>query len=240
MEKTKSINIPIIIDDTRQFKLQIDEKWKFSNNIYGDHIYNVINSDDSCQYVAKILKIDSREDEPGWYTSFDRVRNELTISKLMSDEGLGPKIYDMSLNEKEGIIIMDKFDSNLVQLMLKYKTDRTIKMLDIINNVTIIVNKMHLLGIYHGDLHLRNILYKKTGGVIISDFGYSLLTTSQELKDSELTHLDGFKEIYKLINDESLKIYDEDSFDNVMFDVTCVSQHDFNFTWNGKKCEWFC
>ena len=235
MRKIKyiDVDIPIIIDNNYKFKSCVDEKWKFADNIYRDYVYNV-NDDNSndYKYVAKVLKIDNRE--------ADRVRNELIISKLMSDEGIGPKVYDMSLNENEGIIIMNKFDGNLHQLMSKYKTNKNIKMLDIINVVSGLTKKMHSLNIFHGDLHLRNILYSNSGDIAISDFGNSLYTTSQELKDSELINLDGFKKIYQLINEDSLEFYYEDTIDNIMFDVTCISSpYNFNFTWNGTSCEWY-
>lgn len=187
--KPIDIHVPIIIDNTTQFKSNIDIKWKFTKNIYGGYIYEVSDGV-HCDYIGKIIKIEYIDDTDD-YTAYDRVRNELIIAKLMSDEGIGPTIYDMCMNENEGIIIMEKYDGNLRQLMLSYFFDRTIPIENYLNDVAILVDKMHSLNIYHADLHLRNIFYKGSA-LVIGDFGFSLRTDVQELKDSEQNNLGKF------------------------------------------------
>src|SRR5687768_8647703 len=100
--------IPILIDDTYPIKTNIDSKWIFTDIIYqGDNIIYVACVDSNCEYVAKIINIDNMDVGFNCYTAVDKARNELVISKLMSEAGIGPTIYDMSMNNNEAIIVMD-------------------------------------------------------------------------------------------------------------------------------------
>jgi len=236
------IDIPIIIDLTYQIKPNIDSKWIFTDIIYeGYNTINIACLDNNCQYVAKIIKIKkiyNEFNEYGCFTTFDKTRNELFISKLMSEAGIGPMIYDMSLNEDEGIIIMEKYDGTLDDLLWLYQFDKNIRMDKFLNDTAILLAKMHSLNISHGDLHTDNIFYNKSGKIVISDFGQSLYTTSQELIDKDWASFKGIKGLYNRIK-EGIKKIDRDNFFNIFSKLTPRNPYIFSYTWKGKKCDWY-
>jgi tRNA A-37 threonylcarbamoyl transferase component Bud32 len=243
-----TVNIPIVIDTNYQIKDNIDSKWIIGDVIYsGDNdIHNVrIDNDDGkdckeVRHVAKIMKINN-DDKHDNYNPSNKVRNELVITKMMSDEGIGPTVHDMSINENEAIIIMDKFDCTLHDLMLSYISDRTIPIPKILDDLQNLITKMHTLNIYHGDLHLGNILCgsSKSGKIVISDYGRSVHTSSQELKHVELNDFGGFRQLHRLIDEGSIGINDEDCFIDILLDFCAPSPYFFNFTIDGERCKWY-
>ena len=233
-----TINIPIVFDTTYPIKAQIDPKWIFTDIIYDElNTIYIACVDDNCQYVAKLIKINNDYDEPGCYTAFDKVRNELVISKLMSDNGIGPTIYDMSINDTEAIMIMDRYDGTLNDLLWSYQLDKTIPLDEILNDLANLINKMHSLNIAHIDLHMGNILYIRSGKIIISDFGQSLCTNSKELKDDDWRSFEGIKRLYNGIKQEG-EIIEKDYLSDVYFELTPPTLYNFVFMWNSKPCEW--
>ena len=235
------INIPIVIDTTYPIKSQIDFKWIFTDIIYdrGNIIY-IACFDNDCNYVAKKIRINKDYDEIGCFTMADKVRNELVISKLMSDNDIGPKIYDMSINETEAIMIMDKYDGTLDDLLHLYQMDRSIPIDRILNDLENLIYKMHSLNIVHNDLHLRNVLYTKKGKIILADFGQSLYTTFDELKELDRLSFEGIKELYNIIK-KSKEIFNNDCFFDWALDLQPrpFVFYDFIYTWNGQECDWY-
>lgn len=228
------IIIPVEINDTYQIKSNIDSGWVFSDIIYSvTNVISVVCRDNNCNYVGKRLPVRSKYDT----SDCPRVRNELIMSKYLSEVDIGPMVYDISMNEKEAVIIMDRYDGTLADLMALYQTDRSIPVKQILDLAYSLLQKMHSLNIYHGDIHMGNILYTKDGKVALTDFSRSLYTTSPELKDDDYRHFEGIKEVYNRINQGEIFVVDED-FPLISFEFLRPSPYNFTFVWNNKICYW--
>ena len=123
------------------------------------------------------------------YTWRDIVKNEMIITKHMSELGVSPMIRDMALSDTHGYMVMDKYEGNLGDLMVMYQYDKKIPMDKIMDNLRILVVKMHEAGITHNDLLLPNIMYKKDGSIAIIDYGNSTYNTSQILREHDMENL---------------------------------------------------
>ena len=101
------------------------------------------------------------------YTWFNikSIKNEIKLFKKASDAGISPKYYGSNSldnqNDPNFIIFMEKWgDGSLADLFKKNQSLR--------NNVSIkksvqkLIVDIYLAGIAHNDLHIHNILYKKT------------------------------------------------------------------------------
>lgn len=238
------VSIPIIFNTSYPIKSEINPKWVFTDIIYeGLNDIYIACSDNNCEYVAKIIEIRKGNDfdEFNCYSSEDKAKNELIISKLMSDNGIGPTIYDMSINDTQAVMIMERYDSNLEDLFWMYQIDQTIPMDKILNDLADLIRKMHSSNIAHIDLHMGNILIKSGNSpikVAIADFGQSLLTASQKLKDEDWASFEGIVGVYNQIN-QGDEIIDKEYLFDVYFDLTPPSPYNFVFTWNNEPCQWY-
>lgn len=133
-------------------------------------------SQGDCNYIAKIINGDR-----------DNILNELLMYKHMSEVGLGPIIYDISLSDTDGLqsgtVIMKRYDGTLSDLIFLWQKDKNIDMTSILESVHRLVEQIHKLGIIHGDLNPNNILYTKDRMLIVTDFGNSVMSDSKELRD---------------------------------------------------------
>lgn len=233
------INIPIQLDKTYPIKSNVDPEWIFTDIIIysAGNIISVVCFENNCEYVAKRITLDYQYDEPGCYTNDDKVRNELVISKHMSEIGVGPRIYDMSMNDIEAIMIMDKYDGSLADLMWSYQSDRTIPMAKVLDDVALLLEKMHSVNICHGDLHMGNIFYTKSGKVVIGDFDQSLYTASKEFKEEDWISFEGIRAVYDDINQGSV-FTDRVDFTTASIYYLVEDPYYFNFLWNGRSCSW--
>lgn len=124
-----------------------------------------------CGYAVKIITIETR-DRPG--IPYRMFINEAIASIRASNATIGPTIFDIftctSSSDLHGVIIMERFDGSLHGVHLDNR-----HMTKIIH----MVNYMHqALGIYHGDLFLKNMLYKATPEgtrFAITDFGTAVV-----------------------------------------------------------------
>lgn len=91
---------------------------------------------------------------------------EATISKLMGNAGIGPKVYSVSENKGNTVIKMNKLDGVASEIDLSKQDQCDIKCL---------VSSLKKHGITHGDIHLDNIMYtigkNGTKRFYIIDFG---------------------------------------------------------------------
>ena len=104
----------------------------------------------------------------------------------------GPKLLNSPIITKDGkylIIKMEKMDGTLKSFIQNKSVSKCNK-LDIIQEVSILVQKLHNLNICHGDLHIKNIMYKKLPNnkfiVRLIDFGKSKSSCTGSLKNNNM------------------------------------------------------
>lgn len=163
------------------------KQWTFMNSIgsggFGDVYVACKNNsyENDCCYVAKIISIDDKY-------SIQRFEQEVRLMKqafsLMN--GSVPKVYDSYVcdfphldfepEKPNGIIIMEKMDGTLYDLIrdLVYDDD-TKDLISIMNDTLDKVRLLNNVGIFHRDMKALNIGYKKTSNgkieTYILDFG---------------------------------------------------------------------
>lgn len=110
----------------------------------------------------------------------ERAYQEYSIQKYLSDHEIAPKVHGF---EKSGDYY--RFQMKRVKGNLLYDTRLTQKLFDAIKRK---VEKMHSLGVWHGDLHSGNIMIERTGKgfrVYIIDFGRSAMLNNINMKTFE-------------------------------------------------------
>lgn len=130
------------------------ESWEYLERIgeeanYGEIYGTCCNKD--CNYILKFMPYENdniKED----------ILNEIEIQKECSVLGLCPNIEEAWLCEQGGAIIMENFDTTIANLLIAYKSDYIRNI--ILANLLSLIDKLHLYNIYHGDLHLNNIMVK--------------------------------------------------------------------------------
>lgn len=132
-----------------------NHEWKPVTEIGTDGTYGEIWAaccKDNCNYVMKYMPYDNgarrnkRED----------IINEIITHNKCSEHGLCPVIYDSWLCDTGGVYVMELYKMTVLQLLLKFKSisDRQ----KVLANIITLTDKLHRYGIYHGDLHLDNIM----------------------------------------------------------------------------------
>lgn len=123
-------------------------------------LYSVICGANTTDYVAKIM-----------YTPFiNTIQNEIEIQRRAASYGLAPDIYEYRLYREEGnptirgTIIMDRLNHTIEEMVFDDEMSK---------NVEILVEKLHEIGIFHGDLAKRNIMIDQNKQLKLIDFGNS-------------------------------------------------------------------
>lgn len=231
-----NIDVDIIINNTYPIKSHIDERFILGKrlNVQGAHgeIRTACFQND-CRYIAKIFKINNKNNNPNCYTYKDLVRNEMIITKHMSEFKIGPQIYDLSLSDTEGIMIMNKYDGTLSDLLYLYQTDKSIPMEQIIQLIKEMVERMHSQGIIHRDLSSDNILYTQSGLISIIDYGLAFYSTSELLKKGDIEFIEGIQNVYELI-DKGENFPDPEE---IMLAALPNNNAIIRFLWNGNECD---
>lgn len=196
------IEINFEFNNVYPIKSNIDPQWTLGEKL-NDRDSNIeiriVCLRGDCKYIAKVIPINEKFAYCG-IAEKDRVRNELVISKQMSEVNIAPTIYDMSLSDMEAIIIMKRYDGTLTDLLYLYQTDKNIPMNKIIQLIEQLVNKMHQLGIIHRDLHSDNILYTKDNLFAIIDYDSGIRSTSEQLREIDKKELRKIISVYDRIN----------------------------------------
>lgn len=104
-----------------------------------------------CDYVLKYLPYENDNTK-------ENILNEINIQNECSNLGLCPKIVDAWFCEEGGAIVMSVFDITIANFLLIFKNSLIRQM--ILANIIVLLEKLHIHGIYHGDLHLNNIMVK--------------------------------------------------------------------------------
>ena len=120
----------------------------------------------NCNYIAKLLEVTRNKSATGPMDEnekfqYDAVRNEIIMSDLSSQLGIGPKVHDISLNRIEGYIVMDRYDGTLEDLIGLYKTNDMIPVDLYMEHVWRLLNVLHQNNIIHGDFSSSNIFLHK-------------------------------------------------------------------------------
>lgn len=166
-----------------------------------------------CKYVAKmIMPMNTVFDaETYCFNEAEAIENEFALSQMMSDMQIGPKVFDYCITPEYAMIIMEKYDGTLTDLLMAMQESSVDFIpIDEIRNLTAIMNNA---GIIHNDLQSNNILYKvgKDGKYkfAITDFGLGFITNSDELKNvGDLDYVNGIQYVYDQIREG--KKYDEE------------------------------
>jgi len=173
---------PVQIRDNckTQFYTKKDGATLFKEGGFGS-ISEVCSKTD-CRYVAKVIPLAI----PSVKKSFMR---EAVIAPVMGEVGIGPKIHDVFTCLNAGFIIMDTWEGSLGKLLEK---EKRLKQKDL-EQIGVLIDKMHRLGVIHNDMHSGNILYRineKTNEreFVITDFGLALRfnDANQVLPNSEI------------------------------------------------------
>lgn len=110
----------------------------------------------------------------GHYRSQEaEIRNEILIHQEASPHDIAPRFLGLVTERGRGVIgfIMEYFGDakNFRELRNENRAFTETE----IRACLAVTNKLHSLGIYHGDLHLGNILQRAGGKVFLIDFQYS-------------------------------------------------------------------
>ncbi|ETS77321.1 hypothetical protein PFICI_11195 [Pestalotiopsis fici W106-1] len=102
------------------------------------------------------------------------MRTEITNHYKMSSLGLAPKFIGLVTEQGRGVIgyIMENIRDCQSYEEIKAKAKGKLPPAEI-KNVLAVVDQMHRLGIYHGDLHLGNLLKRADGSITIIDFQHA-------------------------------------------------------------------
>lgn len=130
-------------------------------------LYSVICESNSIDYVAKII-----------YAPFiNSILNEVENQQKAASYGLAPTIYEYRLYRDEGnptirgTIIMDRLNDTIEEMEMLEMCCEEIEKIE--NDVKILVEKLHKIGIFHGDLAKRNIMFGRNNQLQLIDFGQS-------------------------------------------------------------------
>lgn len=147
-----------------------------AGNKYGN--INVINSE---RLVIKWNKEPIKSN-----SQLNKLKIEIKCQNLASKYKLAPKIKQFYIHDNYVYIVMDNLFYYGYHSLLNVLKENIIIKKKVFNNLFKKLNKLHEIGVYHGDLHFNNIFYnKKTNDVIMLDYGRSKLNAkdSQILKD---------------------------------------------------------
>lgn len=105
---------------------------------------------------------------------------ELKVSQLASDLGIGPKIYETTINNLEATILMDRYDGTLDELIYACQEEcpRLLSCLidGVIARLEYCLEALHQHGIVHNDLTLDNILFSYSGHLVLADYGLARIS----------------------------------------------------------------
>jgi hypothetical protein len=198
------LTIPLVIDQTTPIPKQLDPSFVITERPIGENI-RIVCRKDNCDYVAKFIKIGSGfykygpGTDPNCYTGEDVIRNEIFISQLAGRLNVGPRVHAASLDGDEGILVIDKYDGTLDDLIYLSQRDPTIPMDKIMETVARLLQILHQNGIVHRDFHPGNIFYTKGGIFAVGDYGASLLSDNPILRELDWGFYRGIQEVIEKV-----------------------------------------
>lgn len=113
------------------------------------------------------------------FFSDKRVVAEFRMLVFLQEHGF-PAVHANGFIVRNGLFTKDLylltlFEENTFDLLELLKTAPKKKRLRVIRNFAKLLFKMWELGVYHPDLHLQNVLVRKTGELVFLDFDRALL-----------------------------------------------------------------
>ena len=115
-------------------------------------IYDVMNQNDKI-YALKFMDIDGED-------NIKQVIKEVEFSDKAGKLGIAPQMIEAWICEKGLVIIMEKLDKTVGELLTQYKTP-LVRYL-IIENVLKLLDVLHQNNISHGDSHIFNFMVKES------------------------------------------------------------------------------
>lgn len=103
----------------------------------------------------------------------DNVKKEVKFQKKCAENGLCVDVddwWDCSSGDG-GVIITRMLDKTIKTYLIEISQDEQIQ---VVKNVLEMIQKLHTLGIKHGDLHLDNVMVDKDGKLYFIDMGHSM------------------------------------------------------------------
>ena len=161
----------------------LDPSFTIGEPLGSEDILNTCKGTD-CKYITKMIPIIKRRISP-CYSHEDVVRNEILISQIAGDSNIGPRIYSKSIDKNKGALIMDKYDGDLDMLMNLYQDGVSVPIVEIMSNVTKLIQKLHDINIVHRAIHPGNIFYTKEGIIALGDYGSALISDAKALQDED-------------------------------------------------------
>ena len=138
----------------------VSQKEIGTDGTYGE-IWSVCcnkNNRNDCNHVLKYMPYDNGI---RMNTRVDII-NEINIQNQCASVGLCPSINDAWLCEKGGAFVMELYTLTVKQFLLMYPDIKDKQ--NILANIVTLIDKLHRYGIYHGDLHLDNIMVNQSDG----------------------------------------------------------------------------
>ena len=131
--------------------------------------WQVCLENDDCEYILKYVAFKREDgsvikvrgtinDDSHEILASESFKREIHIQELCSDNGVCPSIIEAWTCKNGGTFVMEKLDESMAELFDKYTSDNVRYM--IIAASLGILNKLHSLGIVHGDAHGGNIMVK--------------------------------------------------------------------------------
>jgi serine/threonine protein kinase len=138
-------------------------------------------SSEDCTHLVKKIKITSAR-------QLEKFKTEVVLQSLAAYYGFAPKIFKCWIEgdgkNKTGFFIMEKMDRSLSDVLNECKYDEE-KTNQVFKKVDALIRKLHDISIFHGDIHLDNVMVHN-GKYKIIDFGDAVLKedlTSSDLKN---------------------------------------------------------
>lgn len=140
--------------------------------------------------------------------SLKSLAKQVDFQKRASNVDISPKIYDYDIEGR--LVVMEKLDEDLVDVITRQKGKLTIKQQREIINIFCSLDK---LKIFHADANLLNFMYKNNKLYII-DFGFSEEINTRNINkfNSNTPNLD-FMPIAFLV--QAKKIFPESKFSHI-------------------------
>ena len=129
---------------------------------------------ESCSYVLKYQRYGKIISEDGSYSGTiepENIENEVHIQNILASKGIAPTVIDWWHCSSEGAaIVMNALKETVASLLYRYTLFEIRKV--ILEQCVVLVAKIHSLGYYHGDIHLKNIMvdYDPSKKVLARDY----------------------------------------------------------------------
>ena len=148
--------IELILDSPQSCK----HDWKMTEVIGTDGTYGevwAVCCQDDCNHALKYMPYD--DVKSGRQNTKEDIINEMKLQQTCAEKGLCPFIKQAWMCRAGGAIVMDLYDVTVRQLLTE-TVDINVHA-NILAYVLALVDKLHRHGIYHGDLHLDNVMVNK-------------------------------------------------------------------------------